>query len=106
MSAPVRKLIGRHRVFPRELFRVSAQPAVRLRDRAQSVERGRRAYDLEVDADGLVQPRPGPLMLGPNGASLRPNTHTAQEVIRGFPGRKTTIYRVPEGAPILASHRG
>ncbi len=34
---------------------------------------------------------------GPNGASVRPNGPFLQELVRSFQGKKTVIYRLPEG---------
>lgn len=82
---------------PVDLFRVNATPNVILRDFNKQQAIGHRLYDLHVGPDGLVHPKPGPNFEGPNGASMRPDGPTLQEIIRGFRGRNTTVYRLPEG---------
>ncbi|KAI8817765.1 uncharacterized protein EV422DRAFT_539870 [Fimicolochytrium jonesii] len=37
---------------------------------------------------------------GPNGASVRPNGAFLQEVVRGFRGKNTTIWRIPAGTDL------
>ncbi|KAI5849588.1 hypothetical protein DFP73DRAFT_541133 [Morchella snyderi] len=93
-------LLGRYTTVPVDLFRVSATPKVVLRDFDTQNAIGRTSYDLHLGSDGLVHPKPGPNFEGPNGASMRPNGPTLQEVIRNFRGRNTTVYRLPEGTEL------
>ncbi|KAJ6625987.1 hypothetical protein B0H10DRAFT_1782217 [Mycena sp. CBHHK59/15] len=99
-SAPAKKLyplLGRYTVLPTELFRINSSTDVVLRDYAMQQEKDRTSYDLHIQEDGLVHPKPGPNFEGPNGMSLRPQGFFLQELIRGFKGRNITIYRLPEG---------
>ncbi|KAI9012994.1 hypothetical protein BC832DRAFT_548542 [Gaertneriomyces semiglobifer] len=93
-------LLGRYRVVPVDLFRINATDKVVLRDYEAQRKMKRTSYDLHVKEDGLVHPKDGPNFEGPNGASVRPNGAFLQELIRGFRGRRTTIYRIPEGTEL------
>ncbi|KAF8316765.1 hypothetical protein DL93DRAFT_2134684 [Clavulina sp. PMI_390] len=87
-------LLGRYTKTPYELFRINASKKVILRDFVDQQKKGRSSYDLHVQPDGLVHPRPGDTFDGPNGASVRPNGAMMQEVVRNFRGKNTTIYRI------------
>ncbi|GJN87387.1 hypothetical protein Rhopal_000336-T1 [Rhodotorula paludigena] len=96
-------MLGKHTVFPFEIFRVNAGHKVNLRDHDEQAAKGRSSYDLYKNADGLVEPIEGSMFEKPNGCSMRPDGPMAQEIIRNFPGRNTVVWRVPEGTPIPPS---
>lgn len=90
-------LLGRYNIVPVELFRINAKPQAVLEDFDTQNASGRTSYDLRFGPDGLVHPKPGPNWGGPNGASVRPNGPTMQEIAHNFGATNTTIYRLPEG---------
>ncbi|CAD6586564.1 MAG: hypothetical protein CYPHOPRED_003607 [Cyphobasidiales sp. Tagirdzhanova-0007] len=92
-----RPLLGRYTVLPVELFRINSSEQIRLRDYAEQSKRGRTSYDLRLGSDGLVHPSDGENYICPNGASVRPEGSFLQELITGFMGRNTVIYRLPQG---------
>ncbi|KAK7460966.1 hypothetical protein VKT23_008894 [Stygiomarasmius scandens] len=96
-TKPNPPLLGRYTTIPYELFRINASEKVILRDYEDQMKKGRASYDLVTQPDGLVHPKPGDTFEGPNGASVRPNGATMQEVVRNFRGRNTTIYRILPG---------
>ncbi|KAI8820478.1 uncharacterized protein EV422DRAFT_496888 [Fimicolochytrium jonesii] len=93
-------LLGRHRTVPVDLFRINASEKVILRDYTAQKKLKRTSYDLHIHEDGLVYPKDGPNFEGPNGASVRPNGAFLQEVVRGFRGKNTTIWRIPAGTDL------
>ncbi|KAI5801499.1 hypothetical protein DFH27DRAFT_556976 [Peziza echinospora] len=96
-----RPLLGRHpRAIPIELFRINSSKGVSLRDYAVQMQLGRRSFDLKLGPDGLVHPQPGPIFTGPNGASMRPMGTMLQEIVRGFSGQKSAVWRIPEGVEL------
>ena len=117
-----RPLLGRYTVLPVELFRINSSEQIRLRDYAEQSKRGRTSYDLRLGSDGLVHPSDGEnyictlpvcphkyssdakLHSGPNGASVRPEGSFLQELITGFMGRNTVIYRLPQGVSSATKH--
>ncbi|KAF7363474.1 hypothetical protein MSAN_01003200 [Mycena sanguinolenta] len=94
---PLKPLLGRYDYLPEELFRINTSKNVVLRAYEEQMKLGRTSYDLHLHEDGLVHPKPGPMFEGPNGMSLRPDGPFLQELIRGFKGRNTIIYRLPQG---------
>ncbi|KAK0468730.1 hypothetical protein IW261DRAFT_1345835, partial [Armillaria novae-zelandiae] len=92
-----RPLLGRYDYLPCELFRINDSNRVTLRDYKKQIELENTAYALRIHEDGLVHPKPGPAFEGPNGASVRSNRPFLQEIVCSFRGRKTVIYRLPEG---------
>jgi hypothetical protein len=109
-TKPNPPLLGRYTTIPHELFRINASKKVILRNYEDQKKLGRSSYDLVVQPDGLVHPRPGDTFDGPNGASVRPNGAMMQEVVRNFRGKNTTIYRIlpgrelPEDLILLHEH--
>ncbi|OBZ70677.1 hypothetical protein A0H81_09464 [Grifola frondosa] len=93
-------LLGRFDHVPVELFRINWSEKVVLRDYESQMKMKRTSYDLHIQEDGFVHPKPGDTFEGPNGASVRPNGPFLQELIRGFKGKNTVIYRIPEGIPL------
>ena len=53
------KLLGQHRVFPIDLFRVKAGGKIVLHDFASQKELGQSEYDVKVHPDKKVHPKPG-----------------------------------------------
>lgn len=116
-TKPNPPLLGRYTTIPYELFRINASKKVILRNFEDQKKLGRSSYDLVVQEDGLVHPRPGDTFdgtsrscmcmfeqglrgrmdVGPNGASVRPDGAMMQEVVRNFRGKNTTIYRILPG---------
>ncbi|KAG4077579.1 hypothetical protein HA402_003006 [Bradysia odoriphaga] len=95
-----RKLLGVYDCLPCELFRINGGVNVILRDFETQRSKGRSAFDVVLDSNGLVQPSAGNHFLGPNGMSLRPNGPFLQEIIRTFRNDNTVIYRLPKGLEV------
>lgn len=92
------KLLGVYSILPCDLFRVNASEKVILRDHDTQMRNNRGAFDVFLDTKGFVQPSlSSGLFERPNGMSLRPNGPFLQEIIRRFPVRSMTIYKLPKG---------
>ncbi|KAJ7132881.1 hypothetical protein C8R43DRAFT_653580 [Mycena crocata] len=92
-----RALLGRYTALPLELFRIGPTPAIILRDHAVQKAHGRRAFDVRLQPDGLVHPKPGAQFEGPNGMSMRPLGNNLHELVDIFEGPDITMYRLPKG---------
>lgn len=65
---------ARYEVVPLDLYRFSTtDKSIKLRDSKSRAARGIASYDIKIHEDGLVHPAPlDNILIGPNGASLRP----------------------------------
>ncbi|KAK2752224.1 hypothetical protein FQN54_008156 [Arachnomyces sp. PD_36] len=94
------KYIQSFTVIPKELFRLNSGNAIRLRGVAGSLK-PQRSFDLLTEA-GKVQPKAldPQTYEAPNGASMRPNTPMAQNLVKNFKGGSVCVYAVPTGTQI------
>ncbi|KAL2859976.1 uncharacterized protein BJX67DRAFT_386463 [Aspergillus lucknowensis] len=94
------KFIQSFTKIPKELFRLNTGPAIRLRAQPGPV-RPQRSFDLLTEADKVR-----PLALNPttyewpNGASMRPNSPTQQNLVRSFRGSTVYVYSIPAGVEL------
>ncbi len=99
----MRSIIARYTThFPLTLFRFKTGKSVSLRDYESQKSKGSRSYDL-VLKDGLYQPSPtdSNVFIGPNGASLRPNTMNLHELLDTFSKSKNArIIVIPQDTKI------
>ncbi|RMZ85071.1 hypothetical protein DV738_g364, partial [Chaetothyriales sp. CBS 135597] len=89
------KYINRFSVVPKELFRLGNGPTVSLRDRAVKKVG---SYDI-LSETGKVKPKAitsPETYRSPNGASLRPNTPTVQDLVDNFSGASVVVYAIPQ----------
>jgi hypothetical protein len=101
--------IPRFTRIPLTLYRIQAQPSVRLRDYETQVTKGRTSFDLKTH-DGLVQPLPPNSEFNtPNGMSLRPAGPNMFSILNKFRGEpKIFTFRcgleLPSGLCVYHEH--
>ncbi len=95
-----RQIIARYTgKLPLTLFRIQVGE-LHLRDFKTQKAKGSSSFDVTIKEDGLYHPAPSNgVFIGPNGASLRPNSLVMHELLDNFPDF-ARIYIIPKDTPL------
>ncbi|TPX21691.1 hypothetical protein DIZ76_015653 [Coccidioides immitis] len=94
------RFIQSFKKIPKDLFRLNTSTTVRLRAQPGPL-RPQRSFDLLTIA-GKAQPKAlnPDTYEWPNGASMRPNSVTQQNLVQSFKGSTVYVYSVPAGTEL------